>query len=46
MVTGCCRAGTLMMGGGEENNVLFSAKSATRRVADMMISRNGYGGSV
>ena len=31
-----------MMGGGLGNNVVFSAKSETRSVADMMISRRGY----
>jgi hypothetical protein len=30
-----------MTGGGVGNKVLFSAKSLTRSVADMMISRKG-----
>lgn len=40
-VTGCWRAVTCKTGGGMGKSVLFSAKSATRRVADMMIRRRG-----
>lgn len=36
-----------MIGGGDGNSVAFSAKSDTRRVADMIMRRKGYtGGNV
>ena len=41
MLTGNCRASTLMTGGGDGNSFLLSVKSSTRRVADMMISFMG-----
>lgn len=36
------RASILNIGGGEGKSVVFSAKSDTRRVADMIIRRSGY----
>lgn len=42
ILTGYCRASILITGGGTSNNVLFSVKSETRKVADIIITFNGW----